>query len=447
MDDTILLLSTGCGSIKGLDCGSFVKFLGVPYATAQRFAYAKPVRSWEGTLDATRYGKVCVQKRVWYEHLEVPERRFYYKEFREGQEFSYSEDCLNLNIFAPKEDGPHPVLVFIHGGGFDSGSNYDGAITGEHYAKKGVVFVSINYRVGVFGYLTHEEIKNACGHEGNFGLYDQFTALQWIKENIKDYGGDPGRITVMGQSAGAISIQYLCLSEKCRGLFQRAIMLSGGGLFPKFALPRPAETTREYWLDLMQTAGAKTFEDFRRMDAKQIFTAWEEVKARRKDNMFNTMPVVDHDLISAPVDELIRHPLPLDYMIGYTNNDMYAVLMGPIAHRYAKDNGAYLYYFDIDAPGDDNNGAFHSADLRYVFGTLDQSHRPYRDSDRRVSAMMIDYIRRFAETGDPNGADLPHWDKGGKKALHLTEDPKKIGMAAAPKLKLLFNTLTKGDPK
>lgn len=446
MNNTITL-STRCGQITGLDCGNYATYLGVPYATAERFAYAEPITRWEGTWDATRHGNVCVQKRVWYEHLEIPERKFYFREFREGQEFSYSEDCLNLNIFAPKKEGKHPVLVFIHGGGFDSGSNYDSAITGDAYAQKDVVFVSINYRVGVFGYLTHEDIKKTYGHEGNFGLHDQLTALQWIKENIADYHGDPDRITVMGQSAGAISIQYLCLSDKCRGLFQRAIMLSGGGLFPKFALPRQAETTREYWLDLMQTAGAKTLEEFKHMEAKEIFTAWEEVKSRRKDNMFNTMPVVDHDLIQAPIDELIRNPLPIDYMIGYTNNDMYAVLMGLIAHKYAKENDAYLYYFDIDAPGDDNNGAFHSADLRYVFGTLDQSHRPYRDSDRSVSRMMIDYICHFVATGDPNADGLPHWQKGGKKALHLTEHTDKIAMGRSQNVKLLINTITKGDPK
>lgn len=438
---------TTCGAIRGIDCGNHVKFLGVRYATAERFSYAEKVTHWEGTYDATHHGDVCVQKRVWYAHLEVPERLFYHKEFREGQEFRYSEDCLNLNIFAPKEPGSYPVVVFIHGGGFDSGSNYDSAIDGTALAGKGVVYVSINYRVGVFGYYTNDAVSMANGRDGNFGLDDQFTALEWIKENISDYYGDSNNITVMGQSAGAISIQYLCLSEKCKGLFAHAIMMSGAGLFPSFALPRPAENTREYWQDVMSTAGATTFEEFRQMDARKIFDALEEVKARRKDNTYNTMPVIDGYHITKPVNELMKQPLPIDYMIGYTNNDMFAIIMSRIAHKFAKSNPSYLYYFDIDAPGEDNNGAFHSADIRYVFGTLKNSHRPYNEADMAVSEMMMDYIVQFAKTGNPNRPGLPQWKQSKNKALHIVRNPNKIAMQRPNTLKLLHNTLTKGDPK
>lgn len=438
---------TACGAIRGRALENQEQYLGIRYATAERFAYAEEVTGWQGEYDATDFGDACIQKRVWYEHLEIPQRAFYHKEFREGITFRHSEDCLNLNIYTPKKEGVFPVLVFIHGGGFDSGCNYDTAIDGSAYAEKDIVFVSINYRVGVFGYLTHEEVKKTYGREGNFGLDDQLIALRWIKRNIADYRGDADNITVMGQSAGAISIQYLCLSEKCRGLFAHAVMISGGGMFPKFALPRPAEDTREYWLDLMKTAGCKSFEEFQAADAKAVFTAWEDVKARRKDNQFCTMPVVDGDLIAAPIDTIIGHPLPIDYMMGYTNNDMYAPVMAHINHKFARDNGAYLYYFDIDAPGSDRNAAFHSADLRYIFGTLGKSHRPYNANDQKISEMMMGYIIQFAKTGDPNGGSRPVWEKAGRKALHIVNDPAGVKMGRPNWLKLAKNMLTIGDPK
>lgn len=442
-----ITIDTSCGPITGIDCGDYDKYLGIRYATAERFEYATLVNSWEGTFDATHVSGVCPQNRTHYEHLEIPERLFYHKEFREGVDFNYTEDCLNLNIFTPKSDGPHPVLVFIHGGGFDSGANYDSAIDGAAYAKRGIVFVSIHYRVSIFGYLTHEEIKNKYGREGNFGLDDQYSALQWIKVNIADYKGDPEKITVMGQSAGAISIQYLCLSRKCKGLFRRAIMLSGGGMFPKFALPRQAEATREYWQDLMQTAGASSLDELRALDTYTIFTAIEELKSRRKDNTYNTMPVVDGYLISAPIDTLIEHPLPISYMVGYTNNDMFAPIMAHISHKYARANHAYLYYFDIDAPGDDHNGAFHSSDLRYVFGTLDASHRPYDKEDHRVSEMMIDYIRQFVISGDPNQEGLPQWLPCDGRALRIQNPAAKTHMARPNWCKLARNMIKIGDPK
>ncbi len=439
--------TTKCGDILGKDHGDYVEYLGVKFATAERFQYAVPVTHWDGVYDATEHGNVCIQNRTWYEHLEIPQRYFYYNEFRRGQTFHYDEDCLNLNIWSPKEKGCYPVLIFIHGGGFDSGANYDSAIDGAAYAKRGIVCVSIHYRVSVFGYFTHEKVKETCGREGNFGLDDQFTAIRWVKDNISDYQGDAQNITLMGQSAGAISIQYLCLSKKCEGLFQRAIMMSGGGLFPKFALPRRAENTREYWLDLMATCGAKSYQEFCTMDPHKLFDGIEELKGRRKDNTFNTMPVVDGYLIEKPIDEMIDHPLNIDYMIGYTNNDMYAIIMSKIGHDFAKKHRGYIYYFDIDAPGDDNNAAFHSADIRYVFGTLEQSHRPYGPEDYKVSRMMMDYICAFAHNGNPNRNGLPHWEKGGKSALHIVTPADKIKMGRPSQWKLLVNTLTKGDPK
>ena len=431
------------GEIRGLDNGTCLEFRGVPFGRAGRFEYAEPVEQWNGVLDATAFGPGCPQNRAVHEHLEDPVRLFYKKEYREGSEFTYSEDCLNLNIYAPYEAKGAPVILFFYGGGFDSGLNAENPFDGSGWAQRGAVAVMANYRVGPLGYLTHEEIQKKYGRDGNFGLDDQLVALRWVREHISAFGGDPDNVTLMGQSAGAISVQYLCLNPAHRGLFRRAVMMSGGGLFPRFALPRPAESTRDYWLQFMELAGYRSFEELKTAPLTDIFEAVERIKALRKDTIYHTMPVVDGALLPGPVDRLIESPLPVDYLIGYTNNDMYAPVMAFIGNKFGRKNGAYLYYFDLDAPGDDNR-AFHSSDLRYMFGTLDRSWRPYGQRDREASGQMMDYLVNFARTGDPNGPGLPPWRKG-KPALRI--GPKGTNMGHVSYYKLLKNMFTKGDPK
>ena len=431
------------GEIRGLDNGTCLEFRGVPFGRAGRFEYAEPVEQWNGVLDATAFGPGCPQNRAVHEHLEDPVRLFYKKEYREGSEFTYSEDCLNLNIYAPYEAKGAPVILFFYGGGFDSGLNAENPFDGSGWAQRGAVAVMANYRVGPLGYLTHEEIQKKYGRDGNFGLDDQLVALRWVREHISAFGGDPDNVTLMGQSAGAISVQYLCLNPAHRGLFRRAVMMSGGGLFPRFALPRPAESTRDYWLQFMELAGYRSFEELKTAPLTDIFEAVERIKALRKDTIYHTMPVVDGALLPGPVDRLIESPLPVDYLIGYTNNDMYAPVMAFIGNRFGRRNGAYLYCFDLDAPGDDNR-AFHSSDLRYMFGTLDRSWRPYGTRDHEASEQMMDYLVNFARTGDPNGPGLPPWRKG-KPALRI--GPKGTNMGQVSYYKLLKNMFTKGDPK
>ena len=438
-----ILRQTPLGEIRGLDNGTCLEFRGVPFAKAGRFEYAESVTGWDGVLDATAFGPGCPQNRAVHEHLEDPVRLFYKKEYREGSEFTYSEDCLNLNVYAPYEAKDAPVILFFYGGGFDSGLNAENPFDGSGWARRGAVAVMANYRVGPLGYLTHEEIQKKYGRDGNFGLDDQLTALRWVRAHIAAFGGDPDNVTLMGQSAGAISVQYLCLNPAHRGLFRRAVMMSGGGLFPRFALPRPAESTRDYWLQFMELAGCRTLEELKAASLSQIFDAVEKIKALRKDTIYHTMPVVDGALLPGPVDRLIESPLPLDYLIGYTNNDMYAPVMAYIGNKFGRKNGAYLYWFDLDAPGDDNR-AFHSSDLRYMFGTLDRSWRPYKQRDWEASGQMMDYLVNFARTGDPNGPGLPPWRKG-KPALRI--GPKGTKMGHVSYYKLLKNMLTKGDPK
>ncbi len=442
-DSKIVSVQTSLGLIKGLEKENCYAFLGVPYAKADRFAYAEEIDSLGEEFDATHFGNACIQKRCYYAHLEIPERMFYHKEFREGLEFNYSEDCLNLNIFAPKEEGKYPVIIYIHGGGFDSGANSESGFDGEALAKLGIVTVFIQYRVGVFGYFVHEDVSKQYGHEGNYGLDDQVTAIKWVKKHIQDFGGDPNNITVMGQSAGAMCIQCMLLSPKCKGLFEKAIMMSGAGKFPSMGTPKPVEERREYWLDVMQECGCATLEEFRTVEPKKIFDALEKVKARRKDNMISTMTMVDHYYLEKSEEELFKGKVDVPTIVGFTNNDMYTLILALMALSYAKKNNTYLYYFDVDAKGDANK-AFHSCDIRYAFGTLDSSWRPYDEEDRKISSMLIAYFANFAKTGNPNGGCLPLWEKKHGKALCIR--PRNTKMGRPNKWKLLRNTFL-GDPK
>lgn len=438
-------LKTDIGIFQGLDKSFCYAMLGIPFARAKRFEYAELVNSY-GIFNATKPGPACMQKRAFpeYEHLDVPERAFYHREFREGLSFKYSEyDGLNLNIFMPKEEGVYPVIVFIHGGGFDSGCINESPFDGESLAKRGNVVVFIQYRVGVFGYFTHEDIHKENGRDGNFGLDDIVKGLMWVQKNIHYFKGDASNVTLMGQSAGAMSIQYLICSKVANNLFHKAVMMSGAGLFPKFALPRKCEDTRAYWKEVMEICGCQSLEDFKMVDAYEILGAVEKQKERRKDNTYNTMPVLDHYLLDEPFDKLMKSPRELPLIIGFTNNDMFTIVIANISRKYAKAHKAYLYYFDIDAKGD-NNQAFHAADLRYMFGTLGTSWRKYAPSDYDASNLMMDYVSSFAKTSNPNHQGAPRWDTYEGKALCFSSMDAK--MEKVKNMKLIKNTF-KGDPR
>lgn len=441
-----IIYKTSIGTFIGNKYDNAYEFLGIPYAKANRFEYCERIDEY-GEFDATEVGNSCPQFRGYHPHLDNPERLFYYKEFRDGIEFKYAEDCLNLNIYTPINASNCPVILFFHGGGFNSGSKDEDPFKGFKLVDKNTIVVFANYRVGILGYFSHEEIEKKYHRNGNFGLDDQLNAIKWVNEHIQEFGGDKNNITIAGQSAGAMSVQYLCLNHDNKGLFNRALMMSGAGLFPKISLPKKAKDTYEYWSELMELAGCKTFEEFKNADLRIMHDAYDEIKNRRKDNINNMMPVVDNYLIKDDVDKLIHNPLKIDYMLGYTSNDMFAPMLASIAHKYGKANNAYVYYFDIDQPGD-NNGAFHSSDLRYVFGTLENSWRPYRQRDKEISNEMIDYLSNFAKNGDPNGNNLPLWKKmneDNNEVLCFKLNETKMGHPSY--FKLTKNFLTKGDPK
>lgn len=211
---------TPCGSIVGCVTDYGASFRGVKYATAKRFEKPVLITKYDTEQIALEQGVCCPQMRAYWNE----EHRFYYQEFRKGKSFKYSEDCLILDIHVPSDAHDCPVIVFIHGGSFTGGSINEMQFDGSAYTKRGVIFVAINYRLNVFGFFADNE---HCG--GNLGLYDQYTAIEWVRQNIASFGGNPDNITLMGQSAGAMSIQTLICSDKLKGKVKGAIMLSGGG--------------------------------------------------------------------------------------------------------------------------------------------------------------------------------------------------------------------------
>ena len=277
------LIKTPCGELRGCATNKqgVVAYKGIRYATAGRFEYPREVTSWEGVYDATEYGACAYQPRSCYNEEEMPKKIFYYNEFRKGETYEYSEDCLFLNVFAPEKGGEKlPVLVYIHGGGFTGGCGHEKHFDVPVWPQKGMIGVTLNYRLGPLGFAVLPELKEEAGYTGNYGLYDQMTAIQWVKHNIEAFGGDPENITIMGQSAGGMSVQQHCLSPLTKGLFQKAVMCSGGGTSKILAASTP-EKSYEFWQMIMEKCGASNLEEFRQVPVEKLFAVWKENKKHR----------------------------------------------------------------------------------------------------------------------------------------------------------------------
>ena len=465
------------GSIKGIAHEGLRVFKGIPYALPPvgnaRWRPPVPVSDWSGTLDADAFGAACIQ----------PPRK-------ENSLFAdelpgMSEDGLSLNIWAPEHADGAPVIVWIHGGSLVWGASGEHLYDGAALAQQGVVVVSINYRLGIFGYLAHPELsaESPDGISGNYGLLDQIEALRWVQRNIAAFGGDPDNVTIAGESAGALSVMYLMSSPPARGLFAKAIVQSG------YMISAPAlrdgqfgeRSAEDIGRDLATKLGAPTIADLRQMDAATLADAALQAGYMPRgtiDGQLIPRQLVDTfergEQAAVPllagftsgeaiIFPFMIPPLPASaaeyetqlraqngdladrYLALYPSDDIKSSLLatardavygwtaeGLVRHQTARNLPAYLYFFDHGYPEADAAGlhAFHGSELPFLFDTMDRTPPRWPKIDGRAenietSTAMTAYWASFAATGVPEAADQAAWHAyGGNRAyMHFGDTP------------------------
>lgn len=411
------------GLLEGEETLSYAVFRGVPYARPPvgdlRWKRPEPPKAWEGIRQAVVFQNRAVQNQKG--------KAFYQKEFYADPEFlpPMSEDCLYLNIWTPvkkkAEDGAYPVAVWIHGGAFLGGYGSEIEFDGAEFAKRGIILVTINYRLGPLGFLALPQLalEDPAQTTGNYGILDQIAALRWVKENIASFGGDPDRVTVFGQSAGAVSVQTLCNSPLGRGLFARAIMQSGGGMSNGLARDLHREEAYRIGEMLMRSCRCDRLSQMRELPAEVLCKKTQAVIGKIKGLPFS--PMCDEYVLPGTYDENIRAGRIADtpYLLGSNANDILVrrravgrpggklyqgCIDWALAREETSEQKTYIYYFNRALPGD-RAGAFHSAELWYVFGTLARSWRPFEEWDYEISDAMICAWCNFIKYGDPNGRE------------------------------------------
>lgn len=418
-----LIVPVEGGRIQGAtEAEGVAVFKGIPYAAPPvgelRWQDPQPVIPWEGVRKADSFGPIAMQK-------SPDSSSMYYKEFYSTGLPEMSEDCLYLNVWAPEGSvgdtrAKLPVAMWIHGGAFSGGYGHEITMDGTEWARRGVILVTINYRLGILGFLAHPELsKEQGGLSGNYGLKDQIAALKWIHENIEGFGGDPDNNTVMGQSAGGMSVRCLAVCPESKPLMAKAIIQSAGGLLPKKPLPK-SWMADKYGKILMDGAGYTSLQEMRVAGYEEIF---ERVSPHLSSVVASIMtegadimdamilwPKVDGKTLSEDFDSAVYDDSVADipYMIGSVTDDG-EVLGGAGIPRFCVERsarsskGSYAYYFSRELPGDES-GAFHSSELWYMFGTLDRSWRPFTEADHALSEKMLDAWTSFCKTGTPGWA-------------------------------------------
>lgn len=437
-----MMITTKYGKIEGIKEDGCDVFKGIPYAKPPigtlRFHKPQKPDKWEGIFKADHFQ---------FKSMQPDDRRskFYDKEFYSNPEFftEMSEDCLYLNIWVPEHRGVEklPVAVYVHGGAFMSGAGSNLPFIGSALAKSGVIIVTINYRLGVFGFLCHPLLAESDYGAGNYGIWDQVAAIQWVRENISQFGGDAENITAFGQSAGAMSLQLLAVSQVTEGLFQRMILQSGGGYENPLAEYRTIEKAADTAEDLFEALGFhnqewRESEEKKQLVLKRLYQSTSEEimnavkdvmrKAFEKQSGLPFVPVTDGELISKDGNLLMKEGKyhDISYLLGANANDITTEnnkIISPETNRMHtantdfanmvnanKNSNAYVYYFKCDLPGD-NSGAFHSAELWYVFGTLNYCWRPMEAADWQLSEKMMKYWSHFMKTGNPNNSEYKNW--------------------------------------
>jgi para-nitrobenzyl esterase len=432
------IVQTLSGLVQGVvnESGTVVSFKGIPYAAPPvgdlRWREPQPPLSWEGVRDASRFCSSCIQVRD-------------YSRLPHTEEFmiqdSISEDCLFLNLWTPAKTAEDkvPVLVFMHGGGFTEGSGSVLVYDGEELAKKGIIVITVNYRLGALGFLAHPELTAESPNHvsGNYGLLDQIAALQWIQNNIAAFGGDPGRVTVAGQSAGAMSVRALILSPLAKGLFHRGITESGSS-YANFMSSGTLADAESMGVEFMKAKGASTIAELRAMDAMEVFKPVEGQTVRfntvidgyfmpdNTNNVFDAGKQNDTPFMTGLNADEVRYTGDTgDALVALYPADSLSASVKEAAQEQGRLNAwlwldyraktsftnGYVYYFSraIPWPEHPEFGAFHTSEVPYVFNNLRLLNRPFTATDTMVADMMSTYWANFVKNGDPNGEGLPEW--------------------------------------
>ncbi len=480
---------------KWIESGTERAFLGLPYAAPPvgelRWKAPQAPSAWKGVRDATNFGARCEQWHIWNDYLFL--------------DSGPSEDCLYLNVYAPasaKQTSKLPVMVWIHGGGFTAGAGSEPRYTNSALVAKNVVLVTINYRLGVFGFLASENlVKEGLGHAGNYGLMDMAAALQWVKANIVTFGGDPGNLTVFGESAGSFAISALMAAPEAHGLFQKAIGESGAFFGNAISMSPVTERARrdQEWTDSL---GTKNLAELRATPANKL------IDAASKQPVGWFSPVVDGQFLTEPIPATYAagRQAHVPTIVGWNRDERAGTLSKDMTtekwkafatEHYGKQaeqflvafpgnsdeeavrsadayttagfialgawkwveaqantgqSPVYRYRFDRPAsPSDmhpEGKYAFHSDELEYVFGTLDvRRGSTWQPEDRRLTDQIVGYWTNFARTGDPNGEGLPHWpryDKG-KELIHLDSPITVRPDTSRPQFEFLLNQETRSQ--
>lgn len=459
------------GMVRGLPAADprITSFKGIPFAAPpvgeNRWRAPQPVEDWEGIFDALEFAPISMQPKT-----VIDVNNIYTREWSVEPEIAMDEDCLYLNVWTPacSADEKLPVYVWYFGGGLQVGHTAEMEFDGERIARRGIVVVTVNYRLNTFGFLCHPEITaEAPEAPANFGHLDQQAGTRWVKRNIAAFGGDPDNITIGGQSAGGGSVLSQLTSPQNKDLFQRAIIQSGtiAPLYPNNRVPMMRKDMQEAEQDgirFFEFLGVSSLSEARQLDAEYI-----RDKTQEYNHFWGT--VVDDVFCVGNAFELFlenkRWMVPV--LLGHTSSEFFSVpkveniddfkkmaveLFGDDADEFLalcqvqsgsmediikrasvssleyairiiakanSDTGAniplYYYNFDAEIPGWDNPGTFHSVDLWFFFETLAKCWRPFVGKHYDLARQMCNYWANYIRSGDPNGKDstgeeMPYWE-------------------------------------
>ncbi len=460
-------LKIDTGKIQGTRAGDDVRvYKGIPYAAPpvgkRRWQPPERPESWQGVRQCTEFSPVCPQ-------MPYPEDSIY-----AAPPQPQSEDCLYLNVWTPAEnaDARLPVMVWIHGGALTRGSGSRELYDGTRLARRGVVLVTINYRLGPFGFLAHPALSEESSHDssGNYGILDQIAALEWVQRNIAAFGGDPDRVTIFGESAGSWSVCALVATPLAKGLFHRAIGQSGGCFSPmhelsqeRYGFPAAEELGQRLTKHLECDSADDPLAAMREKSPEEILAAVDKdaslSRARANvdgwvfpEQIFNIYAEGKQNRVAAIVgsnaDEgtaFVSSSLPnstslfealaerkfgdladralevypvtsdsdvRDALLHSMRDEIFTWEMRTWARMMRKaDLPAYLYYFTRvpPRPESDKLGAYHAAEIVYVFDNLHLLPWESDETDAALADAMASAWVRFAASGDPNGGSLPTW--------------------------------------